>query len=294
MKRSRASTLLPLTALLLMGGLLLRAHAQPDAGTNQPAAIADTSGANADSDTNSSNSPSPSSGQPAQDTPSPTTDPANPDAAPADAPPADPGASPPLTGEDQAPTDQPSQIPKQENLPLGRSSTSDGNNASASDPTGGSWMLQTLAALGVVIALMLFLRLALQRIGAAPSSRQTAGLVEVLGRTTVGPRTQVLFLRISNQRVIVASQTSAGLQPLTELTDPDEIASLLGKIESARPNSISRSFRQFFERFDRDFPDSGATRREEGGDREEHLIDRTRNEVSGLLHRIRDLRNRNT
>lgn len=181
--------------------------------------------------------------------------------------------------------DTPLPVPAQEQRPLGI--PSGGGAPTESSPTGsGSWALQTLAALAIVIALIFVMRSLLMRLSgtrAAGASR----LVEVLARTTIGHKTQVVFLKI-NQRVIVAAQTPAGIDTLTVMDEPEEVAWLLGEVEAAKPMSITQSFRHVMQRFDKDF-NAGA---ESGTDRSEQYVDRTRDELSGLLARIRHLKDR--
>lgn len=203
--------------------------------------------------------------------------------------------------------------PPQEHLPLGRSavpSTAPRADASATSATGtpaapaasgsaplpaasapvsGSWMLQTLTALALVIGLIVLLRTVLQRLF-GPTGKSLGGrIVEVLARSTIGPKTQVLFLRI-NQRVVVVGQTPAGLNSLTTLDDPEDVAWLLAQVEAARPRSISTGFRQLLARFDKDYQPEAPS--EGAGDASEQFVDRTRDRLSGLITRMKSMKDR--
>src|SRR5690606_24880619 len=86
---------------------------------------------------------------------------------------------------------EPEPLPEQELQPLGGSGTS-GNMRGQSSGTGvGSWGLQTAMALGVVVLLVVILRMFLRRLGGttAPGG---VGLVEVLARVPIAPKTHVL------------------------------------------------------------------------------------------------------
>lgn len=175
-----------------------------------------------------------------------------------------------------------------EDLPLGGAppQTAEGDKRVQSN-TSGSWILQTLSALGVVIALILALRYLLQRMSGQPRSSDLRGVVNVLGRAPIAPRTHVLFLRL-NQRVIVVGQTPSGLNTLADLDDPEEVAWLIERVETNRSGSITEGFRHLLSRMDRDYhPDADLS--DEGHDDEEHYLDRTRDGVSGLLSRMRAL-----
>jgi flagellar biogenesis protein FliO len=177
----------------------------------------------------------------------------------------------------------------QESLPLVPSDNADQPVHAAAVPPGSShWLLQTFLALGIVIGLIFALRYLVQRLGgAATSAAHVAPLVEVLARTNIAPKTQMMFLKI-NQRLIVVAQSPAGLQPITTFDDPEDIAWALTQIESAKPLSITQGFRQIMHRFDGDYDPEAA---ESGGSAssDEQHIDRTHNQMSSLLSRIRNL-----
>jgi len=75
-----------------------------------------------------------------------------------------------------------------------------------------------------------------------------AEVVEPLGRTAVGARLQLQLLRCGNKLLLV-SVTPAGVETLTEITDPDEVNHLAGLCRQARPGSASATFRQLFQQF---------------------------------------------
>jgi flagellar biogenesis protein FliO len=180
-------------------------------------------------------------------------------------------------------------LPEQETRPLGPQPRSADDDRDASPAAGGdpgwSWALRTAMALGVVIAVVYVVRIALRRLhGVSGASSSRSSVVEVLTRCAVGPRTHVLLLRI-NKRIIVAGQTQAGLNTLAEVDDPDEVAGVLASVEASRPASISSGFNKLLRQFDRGHqmpsPDEG------GADDAEHLVDRARSDVSSLIGRIR-------
>lgn len=121
---------------------------------------------------------------------------------------------------------------------------------------------QTVLSLGMVLGLILALAAgarklarsrgslgaALGAMGAAPSP---AGILEVLGRYPVSRGSSVLLLKV-DRRVLVLSQTSPGLRfrggsaslsTLTEITDPEEVASIIVKANEAEGRSIGTRFR---------------------------------------------------
>jgi flagellar biogenesis protein FliO len=189
--------------------------------------------------------------------------------------------APPLAADDAPPAPAPLASSEGERLALGP--RTDSSEDEETDPrNSGSWMLQTLTALGVVLVLIFLLRNVLRRIAgpAAPSS--PGGLVEVLARTPIGGKTYIVFLKIADH-IVVASQGPAGMQPLTTLDDPEDVAQVLTQVRSHEANSISASFRKMLQGADGHFGESSET----GADNEEQYVDRTRDQLSSLLGRMR-------
>ena len=199
----------------------------------------------------------------------------------------DPQPQPQPTPSADVPSSEAEPLPAIEQTPLGGRPPAGDAVEQLSTGTGvGSWGLQTAMALGVVIVLVVLVRLFLRRLqggGAATSP----GLVEVMARVPISPKTYVLFLRIG-QRIIIAGQTQAGLNTLASFDDPDDVAEVLAHVQAAKPASISEGFGKLMKQFDRGYDPNEV----EGGDSAEHVVDRARNDVSGLLTRLRSLNRR--
>lgn len=256
---------------------------RPDSSSNAPAE-AEQGGSPSAGEQDTSSSDSTASPQ----TPSPRSTPSS-DSSAEKRPASERTASP---GVQDALAPDGSTLPARERLPLGPTDATEGDREKLADGSSDqSWMLQTLAALGVVIGLILLVRAVLQRLGGGQAGPAGKGLVEVMARSSIGPRTQVLFLRI-NQRVVVVAQSSSGLQTLTELSDPEDVAWLLGQVESSKPMSISRGFQHLMQRAERDYNRAEMAGAEDGTDEQEQYVDRTRSQLSGLLNHIRTLKQR--
>lgn len=150
--------------------------------------------------------------------------------------------------------------------------------------SGGNWVLNTLTALGMVLVLVLAMRWLVSRVGGRPAAAPSLA-VEVLSRTAVAPKNHVVLLRVGG-RVLVVGDSSQGLRSLTEIDDPEEVASLLQAVEAQREASITHSFNRMLARYGA-VDASKPLRAEEGGDDGEFRIDRARASVSGLLGRVR-------
>ena len=162
----------------------------------------------------------------------------------------------------------------------------------------GGWVLNTLAALGVVIALALALRWAYTKLAGRSVGVTGSRAVETLSRTALAPRNHVLLLRVG-RRVLIVNDSAHGMRTLAEVDDPEEVAELLAATASARPDSMSTSFNGLLARFTGGHvanSDRAATidadaylpdRRHEGGDDREGDVDRARDQLSRLLSRVR-------
>lgn len=148
-----------------------------------------------------------------------------------------------------------------------------------------SRLLKTLTALGVVIGLALLIRIGYARWGGKIAATHSP-VVEVLSRTSVAPRSHVMLLRVGG-RVLVVSDSSAGMRTLANVEDPEEVAGLLAAVSAAKPTSISRGFSQLFARFNEEHDRQQAEH--EGAGTQGHFVDTARGSVLGLLARVRGL-----
>jgi hypothetical protein len=121
------------------------------------------------------------------------------------------------------------------------------------------------AVLALVVGAGLVIRAAAKRGGAlGTGGRAPAGILEVIGRYPVGRGATLVLLKL-DRRVLLLSQSTMGklglgshFSTLCELTDPDEVASILVKARDAEGDSMSERFRSMLSRFDRNMePEEG-------------------------------------
>lgn len=139
---------------------------------------------------------------------------------------------------------------------------------SASQPAGADprnsvttgWFGRTLFATGLVIGLAILLRTGVRRISArggglasqlGAGGRAPSGLLMVLGRFPIA-RGQTLVLLKIDRRVLLLCQGPSGFQTLTEITDPEEVASLLVKSRDEEGESLASRFTSMLHRAERD------------------------------------------
>lgn len=156
-----------------------------------------------------------------------------------------------------------------EHRPIGpsRSAAESPEPDNASAPSAGNaWFLRTALSLGAVVGLIggsaaVTRVLARGRGGLAGAmgagGHAPSGVLSVLGRFPVC-RGQKLVLLQLDRRVLLVSQSTGGrlgagggMATLCEITDPDEVASLLIKTRDAEGESMSEKFRSMLGGFER-------------------------------------------
>jgi len=141
----------------------------------------------------------------------------------------------------------------------------------------------------VVIALIFAARYVLARASGRSHSNAGGGVVEVLWRAPVAGKSHIVLVRVG-QRMLILSESGGGMNTLAEVSDPEEMADLLARVSSAKPTSISESFSNLMDRFNRGHSEDVVDTIELGGDDGEYQTDRTRDQVTGLLARLRQMK----
>ena len=102
----------------------------------------------------------------------------------------------------------------------------------AFETTVGEALRVGLPLLGVV-ALMIAIGVVVRRVGGPlAGGGRPSGVLEVLGRYPIARGQQLVLLRLVS-RVVLLHQTRNGLSTLSEVTDADEVAALLARVEAA-------------------------------------------------------------
>ena len=184
------------------------------------------------------------------------------------------------------------------------SSSSNPSQRSGSIGSGVS-VTRVSVALGIVLLLIFGLRWAARGMFPGAGIARSNRAVQVLSRTVISPKQQLLLVQVG-RRVIVVADSGTQMNPLCEITDADEIASLLGQVHAAEKSEpISRSFRSLFHRAeqtfgpgadgssDREMENSVATRRGDvhdgalEGNGSAAALGTTQEELSGLMEKVR-------
>lgn len=150
-----------------------------------------------------------------------------------------------------------------------------------------------LALLIVLVAIFVSHRV-WKKLGLPGGSGRGAGALQVVSRLSISPKQQILLVRVGKRLVLVGNSTTQ-MNPLCEITDPEEAALLLGEVASQREESASVTFNAVLggeeKRFEEE-TDAATGSAEEDADAEENeALATTRAELSGLAEKVRSLSN---
>ena len=106
---------------------------------------------------------------------------------------------------------------------------------------------QVIVALAGVIGLIFALRQIGRHYFPAAIASGRSGAVKVLARCPLAPRQQVLLIQIG-RRIVVASDCASQISSLCQITDPDEVAALIGQIQQEKIGSGVSPFTSWFKR----------------------------------------------
>jgi flagellar biogenesis protein FliO len=153
------------------------------------------------------------------------------------------------------------------------------------------------AALLAVIALIFLLRWFGKVFFPVATGKAQNRVVEVVSRSPLAPKQQVMLLRVG-RRLLVVGDSAGQLSTLSEITDPDEVATMVGQLREEKSASAA-AFGSLFGRFSRKFDSDEAeiARSPEPTDRqllmdetdEVHETASAQVEIDGLRDRVRAL-----
>lgn len=104
-------------------------------------------------------------------------------------------------------------------------------------------LVTVLGSLLLVIGLFLLFSLVLRKVSPTGMRNLPKEVFESLGRATLTPKIQLQLLRLGN-RLVLVSVTLDGVSAIAEITDPDEVMTVLGMCRRLDANSSTNAFRQ--------------------------------------------------
>ena len=134
--------------------------------------------------------------------------------------------------------------------------------SAAGDEAASSWMpavspnvaelIRIGGGLGAVLLLIVVLRLWLRAHGmGSVAAGRPSGVLEILARYPFA-RGQTLVVIRFGRRIVLVHQSGGVMQTLSELTDQNEVAQMLGRLESGASGRDAERFRSVLERFERE------------------------------------------
>jgi flagellar biogenesis protein FliO len=153
-------------------------------------------------------------------------------------------------------------------------------------------------ALGIVLGLVFVCRWAARWMFPGVAAGRSSQVMKVLSRSVIAPKQQLLLVQVG-RRLVVVGDCGQQMNALAEISDPDEVASLLGQLR-AQPEASesSKPFAPLLGRARDEFGDLPVPPVTEpfapGGDEEENELAiagvvETRGELTGLTEKIRML-----
>jgi flagellar biosynthetic protein FliP len=137
-------------------------------------------------------------------------------------------------------------------LPLAAPKQSTGNTAQRSPTTPPTSLTKTVSSWSLIAGVFLVLVWLLRSKLPTATRRLPTTAVELLGRTSIGPRQELQLVRVGNKLLLLGS-TAHGLSTLTEIVDPVEVEQLEQACRdgmSERPTAVSHSVRRVISKFD--------------------------------------------
>lgn len=155
----------------------------------------------------------------------------------------------------------------------------------------GKTLLPLLGVLALAVGVGVALRTAARRQGGLRATlgaggRAPSGILEVLGRYPVGRGVTLVLLKLDS-RILLLSQAAGGrlgaganFTTLAEITDPEQVASILVRSRDADGDSLAERFKSLLTRFDRQMdPPARAALTGETTTRSDALWDGTRSDI---------------
>jgi flagellar biogenesis protein FliO len=119
-------------------------------------------------------------------------------------------------------------------------------------------------------------------------------VIRVISRSVVGPKQQFLLVQIG-RRLVLVGDSGANMSSLAEIDDADEVASLVGELQSESSTSSVSAFGSLFRKAGNEFEHSDV-QQDEPVQREDEAPARelvaAAGEITGLMDRVRMLSKR--
>ena len=158
-------------------------------------------------------------------------------------------------------------------------------------------------SLAIVVGLILVMRWGSRFFLPGGRGFNSSRAVKVLTRNVISPKQQLLVIQVG-RRVVVVGDSGQQMNPLCEITDPDEVAELVGRIREDAREPVGKAFSTLFSRAGSSYEPpapaaapmygAGAPAVDAGGrgeqvdvGLEDPALAGTRQELTGLMEKVR-------
>jgi flagellar biogenesis protein FliO len=147
-----------------------------------------------------------------------------------------------------------------------------------------------ILALAIVLAAIFVSQQVWKRVGMPGAPGRASGALQVVSRLNIAPRQQVLLIRVGRRLVLIAN-SGTQMNPLCEIDDAEEAALLLGQTAVERQSSMTSSFNAVLTGEEKAFDEQLRPQQPtpEADPEEEAALATTRDEISGLMEKVRGL-----
>jgi flagellar biogenesis protein FliO len=175
--------------------------------------------------------------------------------------------------------------------------STDGKLASSPNSSEGPLDFRRVAiSLAIVLALVFICRWAARYLFPSAAVGRSSQVMKVLSRLVIAPKQQLLLIQFG-RRLVLIGDSGQQMNSLAEISDPDEVASVLGQLSagsaSATAGEAANPFAPLLGRAQRQFDQIPVPPAVEPDEDEGEVaatgVDATRNELSGLTDKIRML-----
>ena len=192
---------------------------------------------------------------------------------------------------------QPTDVPqgKYESEPISQTASAAGSRAPATQTVNVSPASQlevgrVVLALSMVLGLIFAMRWAGKKYFPSAGVPRSGGAMKILSRLVISPKQQLLMIQIG-RRIVVVGDASGQMSALSEITDPDETASLIGQIAEEKSAGSVKAFGSLFtraeENLDRKIEHSEAPPAADSPSAPDPVIQTARGEIDELSDKLR-------
>jgi len=160
-----------------------------------------------------------------------------------------------------------------------------------------SGLMRVVGALGVVLGCIFIVRWAGKRFLGLQTTASGGGAVQILSRTPVSPRQQLMLIQVG-RRIVLVANCGAAMNALCEISDADEVAALAGQLQERRRTSATSAFLSIFGKAGAKMeaqqetiatPEMNSDEEEPSNEPLEPELATTRQEMRGLMDRVHQL-----